>query len=71
MMNIPFGGMPNRQKSNPLMSIKSMQPIQQVALSIPYDPEQFVMSLLNSGKLSQADFNQMDMWAKEFLNNQR
>lgn len=55
MQNNPFGNMFNM-----------MQQFQQFKSSFNGDPKQQVMQLLNSGKMSQEQFNQLQVMAKQF-----
>ena len=55
MQNNPFGNMANM-----------LQQFQQFKSSFTGDPQQQVMQLLNSGKMSQEQFNQLQMMAKQF-----
>ena len=55
MQNNPFANMANM-----------MQQFQQFRSSFTGNPQQQVMQLLNSGKMSQEQFNQLQMMAKQF-----
>jgi len=56
-----------QMQNNPFINMQNMmQQFQQFKSSFTGDPQQQVMQLLNSGKMSQEQFNQLQMMAKQF-----
>ena len=56
-----------QMQNNPFANINNvMQQFQQFKRSFQGDPQQQVMQLLNSGQMSQGQFNQLQMLAKQF-----
>ena len=57
MPNMPFGNM-----------MQMMQQFQQFKSTFTGNPQQQVMELLNSGRMSQNQFNQLQTFAKQLKN---
>jgi len=56
-----------QMQNNPFINMQNMmQQFQQFKSSFTGNPQQQVMQLLNSGKMSQEQFNQLQMMAKQF-----
>ena len=65
-MHNPIFQAMNMGRTTP-MGGNMMQALQQFARTIKGDPEQIVRGMLNSGQMSQAQFNQYAQMAQRFM----
>lgn len=62
-----FNGMNNNRMSNSPMNF--LQQFAQFKKNFQGDPQQAVLNLLNSGQMSQQQFNQLQNMANQIMNN--
>lgn len=66
-MNNPFNGMIGGGLPGPIGKMQTMmQSFQQFAGAFKGDPKQTVQGLLNSGKMTQEQYNQLQNMARQF-----